>query len=409
MDHLLRTPKLNAEDRRAAWYPYYAGYSEGFARWALQSMEAKPSSRVYDPWNGAGTTTFAAAAMGAMATGLDLNPSMVIISKARSAQRLGALELLERAESLQSFPRGRPPSLTADDPLEGFFNGNTVQAIRRVERALIDGHVPCDFGGDMSDLSEVHALIYTLLFRVCREAAKQKPSNPTWRQKPKVQSDLSADALLDATRRHASLMKSYIVNRADVESVATRRGDARVDYLATDPFDVLLTSPPYLTRIDYAIKMGLELAVLGLRPDALRHQMLGTPLTSHRQDEEAVPVETAEILRQIREHKSKASATYYDRFFRSYFVDYDKSLSVISSNAALGAIAGFVVQNSYYKQHAIDLAGITSKMMSRHGWEEVRRENFAVFHSLANRNVASRSYLKAKKYEESFIIFRRSM
>jgi DNA modification methylase len=79
------------------FFPYYAGYPESFARKILQGSGLKPGAVVLDPWNGSGTTTFAAAHLGFKAVGLDLNPVMVIVSRARTLpfSEIDALEPLE--------------------------------------------------------------------------------------------------------------------------------------------------------------------------------------------------------------------------------------------------------------------------------------------------------------------------
>ncbi|HEY4069187.1 MAG TPA: DNA methyltransferase, partial [Burkholderiaceae bacterium] len=60
------------EDKEDRLFPYYAGYSKRFAVNFLRSLELAPSSVVFDPWNGSGTTTRAASELGLHAVGCDL-------------------------------------------------------------------------------------------------------------------------------------------------------------------------------------------------------------------------------------------------------------------------------------------------------------------------------------------------
>lgn len=49
---------------KATWYPYYAGFSPEFAEKVLLSANLPSGARVLDAWNGAGTTTALAHALG---------------------------------------------------------------------------------------------------------------------------------------------------------------------------------------------------------------------------------------------------------------------------------------------------------------------------------------------------------
>lgn len=56
------SPKRTKKARMGwdGFFPYYAGFSEQFARELISSSGLKPGSLVHDPWNGSGTTTYAA-------------------------------------------------------------------------------------------------------------------------------------------------------------------------------------------------------------------------------------------------------------------------------------------------------------------------------------------------------------
>lgn len=60
------------------FFPYYAGYPARFAIDVIRSAGLVPRSSVLDPWNGSGTTTYAAAQPGHTAIGFDVNPVMIV-------------------------------------------------------------------------------------------------------------------------------------------------------------------------------------------------------------------------------------------------------------------------------------------------------------------------------------------
>ncbi|MFL6161797.1 MAG: hypothetical protein ACJ74U_06170 [Jatrophihabitantaceae bacterium] len=78
----MRRPKLEGV-RPKQYYRYYAGYTQGFVEDMLAALEIEFKAIVLDPWNGAGTTTVAAAATGFTAVGFDLNPAAGLIARAR--------------------------------------------------------------------------------------------------------------------------------------------------------------------------------------------------------------------------------------------------------------------------------------------------------------------------------------
>ena len=76
-------PKVGAScDPVDSWYRYYAGYSAGFVEKALKEWAAT-TELVLDPWNGTGTTTVVAASKNVPAIGFDVNPALVVVSRAR--------------------------------------------------------------------------------------------------------------------------------------------------------------------------------------------------------------------------------------------------------------------------------------------------------------------------------------
>ncbi|MCY4592044.1 MAG: hypothetical protein OXE86_16115 [Alphaproteobacteria bacterium] len=80
------------------FFPYYAGYPEHFARSVLAGAGLLKNALVLDPWNGSGTTTFSASQIGLASQGINLNPIMLIVPRARLLPRTEAdsLEPLAR-------------------------------------------------------------------------------------------------------------------------------------------------------------------------------------------------------------------------------------------------------------------------------------------------------------------------
>src|SRR5215204_4701060 len=78
----MRSPKLGYSAHRQ-YYRYYAGYTQGFVEDIVSTLRVPQGGLIIDPWNGAGTTTAAAAELGLPARGFDINPAAVMIGRAR--------------------------------------------------------------------------------------------------------------------------------------------------------------------------------------------------------------------------------------------------------------------------------------------------------------------------------------
>ena len=143
--------------------------------------------------------------------------------------------------------------------------------------------------------------------------------------------------------------------------------------LPRESVDLILTSPPYCTRIDYTAATRIELAVLSplaqAAPEELGRQMIGS--TRVPMDEiEVSPTwgpRCRDFLEALRKHPSKASSGYYHRTHLDYFDKMARSLANLTQTLKPGGGAILVVQDSYYKKIHNDLPSIITEMGEAHG------------------------------------------
>jgi DNA methylase len=271
----ISSPKRNhrIESGWEAFFPYYAGYPESFARQILEGSGLRQGAIVLDPWNGSGTTTFAAAQLGFKAVGLDLNPVMVIISRARTLpfSEIDALEPLAKAILSGARKNGK---CIPSDPLLSWFTGDTALAIRSIERSickkLVGALTLSPDGIDLSRISSIAAAFYVALFAVARELTRPfQSSNPTWLKRP---SDV--ESLVETSRNSieekfnervasmAAVLSTPLTRKAAELPIEIRLADSTSPNLHRGSVDAVLTSPPYCTRIDYTAATRVELAVI---------------------------------------------------------------------------------------------------------------------------------------------------
>lgn len=376
------SPKQGSESRRSSPYPYYAGYTEKFVASLLPIIGANAGQTVLDPWNGSGTTTTVAAFAGLRSIGVDLNPVMVIAAYVRSA-----------------------PTAHIDNVCTKFIN---ILAQRRGTKAV---RSPFEYSAKIYkyyiSLSEVEScsIVKFGLMVACRSVARSiRSKNPTWfRHRDmndfKVSESVIIDTITDSFASLGGWARSRDYTPITFEPTLIEGDWANVSMDCS--VDHIITSPPYLTRIDYVMKTLPELMFLSkIQPidlDLLRRLMLGTVLT----DREFAGLSfsrcpaTAFAISSISEHNSKASGTYYRTFFTQYLSRLFHSLKRGAQMQPHPKSFTIVSQGSYYKERLIDLPAIIDEFMSLLGYqvsmryEYANRRNIALVNSRAHAATAT--------------------
>ena len=170
-----------------------------------------------------------------------------------------------------------------------------------------------------------------------------------------------------------------------------------------------MTSPPYCTRIDYAVSMKPELAVLNFKTNEefkkLRKNIIGTT-TVEKKIIEPQPhwgASCLDFLDKVKKHESRASSTYYYKNHTQYFNGMYLSLVEIYRVMKPGGKFILVVQNSYYKEYLNDIAKHLIEMSLNIGFKLIERKDFPI-KSISSINRNSIKYNNLKENFESIII-----
>ena len=411
---------------RDTWFPYYAGYSSKFAETIVKSADLPGDAVVLDPWNGGGTTTAVTNKLGLRAHGVDLNPAMVIAAKARLLSSREATSLVPLAEEIVAKARQLGEPLGGSDPLTIWFQPSSALVLRRLERSieilLSDRHDCLDFSrqATVNDLSGLAAFYYFALFRTVRDLAQEfVPSNPTWTTQPAAENRVRPNEI----RIHAAFrgMVQSMSHAIATEPAGTTTNAEVVLHVASsealptasNSVDLVLTSPPYCTRIDYAVATMLELAVLRFHPngtlDALRRSLIGTSTVV-----KVVPdvradwgVACLRFLKGVQGHYSKASKTYYYKNHLQYFESMFSSMQEVNRVLKAGARGVLVVQDSYYKEVHNPLPNILAQMSQSIG---LRLENMRGYEAkavMANMNPKTKLYRTSRSASECVMVLRK--
>lgn len=381
--------KFPSRRSKNEFYRYYAGYPLEFAEWALQEMAIPLGGMIIDPWNGSGTTAAACARSGYSFQGYDINPVMVHLGRARVAS---AADFIETEEIL--------------DTVGEIAGTGSASTFRQIGAAFREIPVTNE---------AAHSIAIAALFPYARRVlAAEKTRNPSWYRKGAQLHGLrlERDELFHAWKSLLSQVERWRSTQDDPDgvSITIERGDSRKSLGRKEAFDGILTSPPYLTRLDYVQATLPEFLILGEFDSVpniqrLRRSMLGSPLTSGRPEHSVrrLPADIRNLLKAIYDHPSKASASYYHRFFSTYFVDLHASMRNIASVLKPKATGCIVVQSSHYKEIEVDLADAVIAIAEQLGLENTKTVEFDSRRSMSLVN--KRAHEAARKPKSEFAVF----
>lgn len=408
----IRNPKRDRSSRsgRSTWYPYYAGFSPDFAGELLASIGHVPIT-VADPWNGSGTTTSVSSLKGHEAYGFDLNPVMVVVAKARLIDSVDSSSLLPLARDILGH---LDTDLDSADPLLQWFVPKLAAIIRALQRSTIRLLADQTARSNVSAMSPIACFFHVALFSVVRELTSRfRTSNPTWVRRPSLDERISGVSRRDV--RQIFLNRVQAMTSADSSGdfsrprrcVISEASSASLP-MESESVDLVLGSPPYCTRIDYAIATLTELAVLGrsmVDVDVLRRKLIGTSTVDTEVGEHKFEWgrSCATLLARIFTHKSRASNTYYYKNHLQYFDGLFRSMVEIARILRVGGNAALVVQDSYYKNVKNDLGNIVVEMGEATGLRLVRRVNFRTRASMLQLNTRASSVSRAAGLAECVI------
>ena len=383
----LVSAKQPASLQKRDWYPYYAGFTEAFVNSVAAAFFADTPC-VLDPWSGSGTTTAALSKLGLRSIGVDINPALTVIAKARLAPPRKASAITYDASTLLTAAREEePPESQPDDLLRVWIQPRGVRRLRAVQsaihRTLMPRHpapYPRSVALDADALPIQVCFYYSVLFFVVRDLlARFRTSNPMWLKTPRSGRHRVNPSWNTISTTFRSAIE-YLGARLSLppepalSALASFKTGTATDLPFSDSrFDAVLTSPPYATRLDYVMGTLPELAVLGADQryvSAMRRQTTGSPVVRNVTTDATAMLHSSsgtDALASIGSHGSKGSRRYYSPWLRNYLFDLQRGLFEIHRTVAPGGTLCLVVQDSYYKEHRVDLQRIVTEMLESRG------------------------------------------
>lgn len=424
----VRTPKRSISKKsKKEFFPYYAGFSEEFAEDILSNHSN--SSLVLDPWNGSGTTTFITKKTGFNSIGLDLNPAMVVVAKARLASTKDIETAILNLDKILSKIKIKFCPITPDPLAEwigtdaALYFREAIIKILGLQKKLVYPDIH-DINQVISGASTWQCFAILTIFKVIKDnAITEKTSNPTWVKTTKSRKNTKHHLTL---QEWALLVKSEAIHLSTVNASIEKNSPilpsskneilcANSEQMPIDDnsIDIVLTSPPYCTRIDYAKSTLIELSILGICPEkvnnTIRRALMGTTAIKKDQDFSASLPSTKcfKLLESIKNHPSSGSKSYYYKNFKQYFNSLNISIAEISRILKPGGSAYIVVQGSHYKELEIDLPGIFCEFSAHYDLILERALSFDASKHFGRINIKSLKYKSHSPMTEQVLILRK--
>jgi len=426
----IRSPKRRprSQPSRADWFRYYADFSAEFVEDAISHLDLDSGAVLLDPWLGGGTCAEVAAAKRIRFRGYDINPVMLLVSRARTIPTTAAPQIPAFVSRVtRTYHKNVKKQFELTDkvePLEQWLQPGSAYVVRMLERsvetALCDVIPQAPLWRRTGQVSPLLAFFYVGLFRTLRHfISAYETSNPTWVKivdnGKRVQ--LSEDRILNRFHREIGYLLESITGateampaRSNRTSVIDRASSVELP-LPSNSIDAAVSSPPYCTRIDYVRATLPELAVIG-HPNGrvirrLRERMIGTPTIDECDEYETKDWGTtcSRFLSAVERHTSKASSTYYLKYYQQYFASIFASLKEIDRVLKPNGQCVLVVQDSYYKDKKNNLPRMFVEMAAHYRWSLDRKKSFPVNQTLAGVNPKVREYRNVFKATESVLVF----
>lgn len=416
------SPKQSSLPNRRDWYPYYAGFTEAFAN-AVISAHLGNRKYVLDPWSGSGTTGAACLKRGVFSKGVDVNPALTIIARARLTPLSCRPRLVSEANQILQTAKTLSVPMRSNDLLKRWMRSDAVERIRSIQEAI---HLtssecePCsrDILHKPDHLPLVRCFYYCALFRLVRALlARFRATNPMWLKTPRSYRHRVApswDTLGHCFLEHVQELSgrlSFDCTSLQTDETPFETGTATSLRFEPGQFDAALTSPPYATRIDYVKGTLPELAILGADDgflQRLRQKNTGTPVVrgvsaGHRRP--LVSQSGLATLNTVEHHSSKGSRSYYLPWLRNYFDDLQAGLVEMDRTVdCLGTIC-VVVQDSYYKEVLIDLQSVVTEIMTDCGRPLTQRRDYAAPNARSHEKYNVEGQLQRRHHTETLLIF----
>ncbi len=244
---------------------YPAKYIPQIPRWAFDFANLKKGSTVLDPFCGCGTTLVEAAVLGYKAYGIDINPLAQLLTEAKTTSGANVSEssILEDLELIiknakknrKELPKGYDADLHGN--WKFWFPEETMMSLYALKIAILKYAKP--------DLVKFYLACLSTIIKKCsyfneREIKVRKDKNKTEQSIP----DPFVIFKTVVKKNIKGIIEFSNTKRANAGEATVVGSSAKKIELSDNVIDLIVTSPPYINAIDYAMAHKYSLFILGL-------------------------------------------------------------------------------------------------------------------------------------------------
>lgn len=240
------------------WAPYVQGFSASFVQSVFDRYSRTYTSpRILDPFAGCGTVLVQAKINGYESFGVELNPLLQFIACIKlNSWTVRPKQLLKIYDSLPRDVLIREPVFLKS---EKQFNSGVLTNLKRVKGG-IDSFIPKS--AEQKMIKNLLNVAFASILIDCSNL-KRTPCLGYWKGK-NIDDDapfvLFNKKILDIADDLGSLQLEYR-DSLHVRSEVVCANSMRYEY--RDKYDLAITSPPYMSGLDYVINYKIEMAWLG--------------------------------------------------------------------------------------------------------------------------------------------------
>ncbi len=349
------------------WYRFKEAFGAQFVRRMFEVMRVEPTSYVFDPWSGMGTTCFVSERHGVPSIGIDSLPLAVFVARtltnAHQASMRSLRSAAERVEADVSKMSSGGELLPEIPIIRKAFSPQQIAEIIRWRKA-ISGLEP----GIVRDILKL------VLMTVIQDISMTAQDGQFLR-------------LLE-TKKHFTLRQTFKMRMepvlADIAQVQLKESSLAIP--AISEWDVrdlanfsfpkapthVITSPPYLNRYDYSRSYVLQLALWFINSHAeLKDIRFRKLLRSHIESKVADTEKpnhhaVQEILGELSLKELNNPRIPY--MIQAYFNDMEKSINGLSQKIRSNGQVTMVVDNARYEGEHVPTDLILSDIAEKCGF-----------------------------------------
>ncbi|MDD5148728.1 MAG: hypothetical protein PHH08_04660 [Candidatus ainarchaeum sp.] len=232
----------NKEEPIHNWFYYKEGYAKKLVEWLVE--EFRLEEPVLDPFAGVGTTLLTAKQLGLKSTGFDASPLAAFAAETKTRN----YKIWELEKQLEEFSRLSPQQI-------GKFSNKAIRRLFR-EKNLDDIYFYYKKINEITDARTRKLFLLALIDTTSRVANVIKIGGSLRKQK---KPEMPVKKLL------LGKIKKMIIDlkRVRIEGPEPEvfEADARITRLKEESVGCVITSPPYLNKIEYTSVYKMELGL----------------------------------------------------------------------------------------------------------------------------------------------------